>query len=122
SAFSDEETIAKVKALGAVDYLVKPIDIGRIVPAVDAAFATLNAARPSAAAAASAAPRQAAVTEPLAGVVAMAAGVLMHRYSIARGEAIERLRSMAAAENRALPEQAERILAAVEELALPVRR
>ncbi len=122
SAFSDEETIAKVKSLGAVDYLVKPIDIGRIVPAVDAAFATLNAARPSAAAAASAAPRQAAATEPLASVVAMAAGVLMHRYSIARGEAIERLRLMAAAENRALPEQAERILAAVEELALPVRR
>jgi DNA-binding response OmpR family regulator len=122
SAFSDEETIAKVKSLGAVDYLVKPIDIGRIVPAVDAAFATLHAARSSAAVAPSSSPRQAAATEPLASVVAMAAGVLMHRYSIARGEAIERLRSMAAAENRALPEQAERILAAVEELALPVRR
>src|SRR6185436_16629273 len=34
SAFSDGETAAKVRALGALDYLVKPIEIGRIVPAV----------------------------------------------------------------------------------------
>ena len=120
SAFSDEETVAKVKALGAVDYLVKPLDIGQIVPAVDAAFAQLNAARPQAAPE-SAAPRRAAAAEPLATAVAMAAGVLMHRYSIARGEALERLGAIAAAEGRGLPEQAERILAAVEELSLPAK-
>jgi len=51
----------------------------------------------------------------------MAAGVLMHRFSIARGAALERLAAMAAAEGRALPEQAERILAAVEELAPPAQ-
>src|SRR5881296_14820 len=45
SAFADEETVRKVKALGAVDYLVKPLHIGQIVPAVDAAFANLRAAR-----------------------------------------------------------------------------
>jgi response regulator NasT len=127
SAFSDEETVSKVKALGAVDYLVKPIDVGRIVPAVDAAFASLQAARPQAGLAASeASPRAgalrpvagaAAATEPLAGVVAMAAGVLMHRYSIARAEALARLRALAEAEQRPLAEQAERVLDAVEELA-----
>ena len=45
SAFSDEETVAQVEALGAVAYLVKPLDIRQIVPAVEAAFANLEAAR-----------------------------------------------------------------------------
>ena len=132
SAFSDEETVAKVKALGAVDYLVKPIDVGRIVPAVDAAFANLGALRrdaPPAAADAPAVARPAGVpgtpaaapAEPLASVVAMAAGVLMHRYSIARAEALLRLRALAQAEQRPLAEQAERIVAAVEELAATAR-
>jgi response regulator NasT len=127
SAFSDEETVAKVKALGAVDYLVKPIDVGRIVPAVDAAFANLEALRREAAAGdASAKPVPRSASRPataatqaasLASVVAMAAGVLMHRYSVARGEALSRLQALADAEQRPLAEQAERIVAAVEELA-----
>ncbi|HOB95352.1 MAG TPA: response regulator, partial [Aquabacterium sp.] len=32
SAFADDETLQKVKALGAVAYLVKPLDIGQILP------------------------------------------------------------------------------------------
>ncbi|MGH8797118.1 MAG: response regulator, partial [Caldimonas sp.] len=63
--------------------------------------------------------RRALAAEPLATAVAMAAGVLMHRYSMSRAAALERLQAIAAAEQRALPDQAERILAAVEELALP---
>lgn len=129
SAFSDEETVAKVKALGAVDYLVKPIDVGRIVPAVDAAFANLGALRRDAGAAAVEAPDiasaratpQPAAAEPLASVVAMAAGVLMHRYSITRTEALARLRALADSERRPLAEQAGRIVAAVEELAATAR-
>src|SRR3989344_3684729 len=39
SAFADEATIKQVKALGALTYLVKPLDIQQIVPAVEAAFA-----------------------------------------------------------------------------------
>jgi len=42
SAFSDDETVAQVKALGAVAYLVKPLDIRQIVPAVEAAFAQIG--------------------------------------------------------------------------------
>jgi response regulator NasT len=45
SAFSDEETVAQVEALGAVAYLVKPLDIRKLVPAVEAAFADLRAQR-----------------------------------------------------------------------------
>jgi response regulator NasT len=123
SAFADEDTVRKVKALGAVDYLVKPLDIGQIVPAVDAAFANLRAARrqapPPTSPGVSAAAPAAAPLEALSGPPAMAAGVLMHRYSIDRRRAAERLLEMATAEGRSLAEQAERILSAVEELALP---
>jgi CheY-like chemotaxis protein len=54
SAFADEDTAQQVKALGAVAYLVKPLDIGQIVPTVNTAFANLPS-RLAAAAAASAA-------------------------------------------------------------------
>ena len=109
SAFSDEATLAQVKALGAVAYLVKPLDIRQIVPAVEAAFANLNA-RPQ---------RDAAGDDALAAPVAMAVGVLMHRYSLPRVPALERLRRLAQAENRSLADQAERLLQAVELLSLP---
>ncbi|MBU6261109.1 MAG: response regulator, partial [Burkholderiales bacterium] len=42
SAFADAATRAQVDALGALDYLIKPLDVGQIVPAVDAAFARLR--------------------------------------------------------------------------------
>ena len=56
------------------------------------------------------------------GAVAMAVGVLMHRYSLARGPALERLRRLAEAEKRPLAEQAERVLEAVEMLAAPAAK
>ena len=115
SAFSDEQTAAQVKALGAVAYLVKPLDIGQILPVVDSALAQ------------AATRHGAAVVEPAAAAadvmpppeVLMAVGVLMHRYSLDRGVAFQRLHRMAAAENRPVAEQAQRVLEAVEVLALP---
>lgn len=110
SAFSDDETVAQVKALGAVAYLVKPLDIRQIVPAVEAAFAQIGR-------------REGEAPAPLAGTlahealgqpVAMAIGVLMHRYSLSRGQALERLQRLAASENKPLQQQAERLLEAVE--------
>lgn len=108
SAFSDDETIARVKALGAVACLVKPLDIRQIVPAVAAALANIDAhrARPSP----TPAPADVSALEP----VAMAVGVLMHRYSLPRAAAFERLQRQAQAEHRPLAEQAERVLQAVE--------
>jgi len=117
SAFSDEETVAQVEALGAVAYLVKPLDIRQIVPAVETAFADLEAGR-AAAAGEHAQPRRGmASNDPLDASVAMAAGVLMHRHSLKRGEALERLRRLAAADGCSAHEQAELLLAAVERLA-----
>ncbi len=117
SAFSDDATVEQVKALGAVAYLVKPLDIRQIVPAVEAALANVGARRAAAPASAPAAPS--AATPALEPVVAMAVGVLMHRYSLGRGAALERLRRQADAEHRPLADQAERVLQAVEVLANP---
>jgi DNA-binding response OmpR family regulator len=119
SAFSDEQTVAQVKALGAVAYLVKPLDIKQIVPAVEAAFAHLEAqvgAPPV-----EREPASLAGVDALDATTAMAVGVLMHRYSLARGEATERLLRQAAADKRSPRAEAELLLAAVEQLAGPAR-
>jgi DNA-binding response OmpR family regulator len=121
SAFSDEQTVAQVKALGAVAYLVKPLDIRQIVPAVEAAFAHIGSGRPPAAPEPAATLSGAAVVGPLDTTTAMAVGVLMHRYSLDRVEAARRLASLAAGERRSEREQAELLLAAVEQLAAPAR-
>jgi two-component system, response regulator PdtaR len=118
SAFTDEATVAKVKELGAVAYLVKPLDISQIVPAVEAAFARTSAAAPMAAA--PAAPPSELPTQLDA--TAIAVGVLMHRYSLPRDEALSRLMGMASADGHSLPEQARRIVDAVELLARPGQR
>ena len=113
SAFADEETISQVKALGAVAYLVKPLDIGQILPTVAAAFAKLPALG-AAAGAPPAAPPLAATADDL---VPMAVGVLMHRYSLQRGMALARLQKLATDEQRSLADQAGRLVDAVELLA-----
>lgn len=126
SAFSDEATVAKVKELGAVAYLVKPLDISQIVPAVEAAFArsTQTVAgvppSPSTPAPAARAERLEAPSElPPLDATALAVGVLMHRYSLPRDEALVRLMSLAAADGHSLPEQARRVVDALELLARP---
>jgi response regulator NasT len=133
SAFSDPATLAQVKALGALAYLVKPLDVGQIVPSVEAAFVRLRsgdvaglAAEPAAAASAAHAsaaavpavpPVPAAPADPLADPVALAVGVLMHRHSLTRTQAWERLQRLAVSQSHSPAAQAERLLAAVEELA-----
>ena len=146
SAFADDDTVAQVKALGAVAYLVKPLDIAQIVPTVEAALATVRARKAAAPPAPApavhervrsdpfaptsgfaplhepAAPPAAAPgnpADPLIDAVAIAVGVLMHRYSLSRVEALARLNRMASADGLPLKAEAERLLDAVELLARP---
>ncbi len=122
SAFADNETVLQVKALGAVAYLVKPLDIGQIVPTVAAAFANLASRQAPAAGAWPSAPPQAlpaAAAGPENDWVPMAVGVLMHRYSLPRGQALLRLQKLASDEQRSLADQAGRLLDALELLARP---
>ncbi len=114
SAFADEATVAKVKSLGAVAYLIKPLDIHQIVPAVEAAFANRATAARTAATTAAAQP----IAQPeWAHLPAIAVGVLMHRYSLTRAEGHSRLQKLADAEGRSLVDQALRLVEAVELLA-----
>ena len=122
SAFADDATVQQVKALGAVAYLVKPLDIGQIVPTVAAAFANLPSRTALAAGTLPLAPPR-AVPVPAAGpdsdLVPLAVGVLMHRYSLQRGQALARLQKLASDEQLSLVDQASRLLDAVELLARP---
>ena len=113
SAFADADTVTKVAELGAVAYLVKPLDVGQIVPTVDAAFERLRAQAEV--------QRNApvSVSGGSIDVVSLAAGVLMHRYSLTRRDALERLKRIADAAGVSPAEQAERLVSAVEELGRP---
>jgi len=113
SAFADDETLATVKRLGALAYLVKPLHVSQIVPAVEAAFSRLRSDRPAPAEPGPApAEGPAVLDDPLP----LAVGVLMHRYSLPRQQALERLHRQAAEQQLTPQAQAERLLAAVEEL------
>ncbi len=118
SAFADADTEAQVRSLGAVAYLVKPLDIHQIVPAVDSAMADLHESGPRAAPApiSAQAPQ---IGDPSLQLVSVAVGVLMHRYSLPRGEALVRLQRMSDEASLSLEQQALRLVEALELLALP---
>ena len=141
SAFADEGTIKQVKELGALTYLVKPLDIQQIVPAVEAAFAqrpkALEAATaaagvavaaqvqtpkaPTAPVAPAATPRATPPTDPLTDAlnnpVALAVGIVMHRYSLTRKQALDKLSQQAGQEQVPVAAVCERLLNAQEVLA-----
>ena len=110
SAFADRATIERVEALGALDYLVKPLDIGQVVERVGRALAARRGTAP---------PEPPVATPAISSAVAMAAGVLMQRHTLARGPALARLQQMAADAGRALADEAEAVLAEVEKRAPP---
>ncbi len=112
SAFDDAATAAQVRSLGALDYLIKPLDVGQIVPAVHAALA-----RVAAAAAVSTSPTSAAApTEPPpSDPLAIAVGVLMQRHAAPRVAAWQRLLQGAAAAATTPRRHAERLLATFDE-------
>ena len=163
SAFADEGTIKQVKELGALTYLVKPLDIQQIVPAVEAAFANRPKAQAAAAAhaalAASASSTDSAVqasaanpagatvatpasaplseaskapaatpfapaatvpatsADPLTATVAIAIGLVMHRHSLTRRQALDKLSLQAHQENLSVAAVCERLINAQEVLA-----
>ena len=107
SAFSDEATVAQVKALGAVAYLVKPLDIAQILPSVATAMANVHARRSAAGVPASGeghSPEQ---------LQWMAVGLLMQRDGLTAALALQRLQQLAADAACPVAEQAARLLSLV---------
>lgn len=122
SAFADDATIKQVKELGALTYLVKPLDIQQIVPAVEAAFANrpnqqAGQAQATAALADKATAAAPVATDPLTDTIALAVGIVMHRYSLTRRQAFERLQQQAKQEGSTVAALGERLINAQEVLA-----
>ena len=116
SAFADDDTVAQVKALGAVDYLVKPLEVKQILPAVEAALAKLRAR----AAPGPQLPDAQAPASP--GEVATAVGLLMGQHAMSRADAVLRLQRMALEDGQSVQAAAQRLLDAAELLARAGRR
>jgi two-component system, response regulator PdtaR len=123
SAFADDETRARVQALGAVAYLTKPLDVRQIVPAVQGALervraAAAAAANPSTAGSSTVAtPRSDADMDTPEAVIAMAVGILMHRHQTTRESALERLRRAAVSSRHTLEAQSRMVVSVIETLA-----
>jgi two-component system, response regulator PdtaR len=107
SAFGDSDIVEEATRMGALGYLVKPLDVRQIVPAVRAALArAMERGGPVAVAA----------SEPLAKDEFIALGILMERLRLDADRALEALRTQARAENKAVGELASHMVDAANRL------
>lgn len=111
SAFGDSDIVDEATRMGALGYLVKPLDVRQIVPAVRAALARVmeraNTPAPATAAEGGAA---------LARDDLVAVGILMERLRLDFDHALEALRSQARSENCAVGELASHMVGAANRL------
>ncbi len=114
SAYSDQEVVDSAVEEGALGYLVKPLDVNQIAPAVEAALARAAEIRDLR-------EREAGLQGALttSRETAMAVGVIMERYRLDREQAFEALRFHARSQRRRVEEVAEAMLQAFAELQLP---
>ena len=111
AADGDPDHVARAGALGALGYLVKPLDISQIVPAVGAALA--RAAQITALI-----EKRHQLTQALetGREISMATGIVMERCGLDRQRAFETLRARARSERRRLDVIAAEMLDAVEKV------
>ena len=114
SAFGDSDIVEEATRMGALGYLVKPLDVRQIVPAVRAALSRANERQGVAARAPE------AVSDGLAASAerneCIAAGILMERLRIDYDRAVAALRLQAQAENRGVSEFASTMVEAANRL------
>jgi len=103
SAFGDSDIIEEATRLGALGYLVKPIDVKQIVPAVRAALARLQD-QPPVVRQTPARPQTIAPTAASLRDQYVAIGILMERLRIDYDRAISALRERARVEGRSVDE------------------
>lgn len=109
SAFVDEETLKQVHALGALTYLTKPLDVQQIIPEVDDAFRRLKGTNP--APAAPTLSQEAAKAPPkITPIYMIAVGIVMHRHSLSRADAMSRLEKQAQQQSTDLQALCQRII------------
>jgi len=109
SAYSDVEVVEEAIAEGAVGYLVKPVDVTQLIPAVEAALARGADLR-----------RLAATEHHLNHAlnqgreISVAVGLVMERHAMSQKEAFEAMRCRARSCRMKLAQVAEQIVAAAE--------
>ncbi|MDD5330383.1 MAG: response regulator [Sulfuricella sp.] len=109
TAYGDSEIVKQAADLGAMGYLVKPVDISQIVPAIEAALARgreLVHLRET--------ETQLSTALASSRETSMAVGILMEREHLDRTAAFELLRDYARSRRRKIGEVAEELLGAIE--------
>jgi response regulator NasT len=120
SGANDDETVQQATELGALAYLVKPMDLRQCVPSINAALARadeLDALRRS--------ESQLATALQQNRTISVAVGLLMERLHVDRDAAFDALRDDARSSRRRINEVAEELVAATERLNrvfVPARR
>ena len=116
SAFGDSDIVEEATRMGALGYLVKPLDVRQIVPAVRAALSRADERR----GVPETAPGTAAGTAPVPASHErdeyIAAGILMERLRIDYDRATAALRLQAEAENKSVSELASTMVDAANRL------
>ena len=113
SAYDDAETVDEATELGAVGFLVKPVDIPQITPTIEAALkraSELSRLRST--------ERQLEQALDQQRGISVAIGILMERHRWSRVEAEVRLRDSARAQRRKMADIAESIVFAADVLAV----
>jgi len=111
SAYGGPEIVKHAKALGALGYLVKPLDVAQIIPEIEAALgraAEIDALKN----------KEEQLSEALENSreTSIAIGILMERRGLGRDQAFEALRSRARGQRRRVHEVAAEIVSALETL------
>jgi response regulator NasT len=111
SAYDDPAIIEKATELGALGYLVKPLDVPQIIPSIEAALARSAQIR-------SLTDTGEQLSQALESgrETSMAIGILMERRALDRDEAFQALRSYARSQRRRIHEVAAEIVDAVEKV------
>ena len=107
SAFGDQEIVDEAMRMGALGYLVKPLDVRQIVPAVRAAMARSGEEKASPASQSPASDNKPEL---------IAAGILMERLRLDLTRALEALQDQAKAEGRSVTELASHMVDAANRL------
>jgi response regulator NasT len=114
SAFGDSDIVEEATRMGALGYLVKPLDVRQIVPAVRAALSRASEMRGAPAPVPEAAPVATPTTQERDEFVAI--GILMERLRIDYDRAVAALRLQAAAEDKSVAELASTMVEAANRL------
>lgn len=111
SLMDDEETVRRASEMGAVAYLVKPLDMRNCLPTIEAAFARAEELRRL-----RETETQLSTALQQSREISMAIGLLMERFRVDRDTAFEKLRDDARARRRRMSEVAEELLQCAERI------